>query len=263
MGATKSMNPESHENMVRYFFVELLESAFNLALSYDPEAIERLKPYHGSVVKVKTLDPDLTFYVVVVDDGIQLCAEHEGPVISRVRMPMGLLARYVLGVGTDSFSDFQDGLKISGDEETLFALVALAREYNLWAICKRIIKSWLPEYENLEDFLSAIRSQDADWMKRLEHLPQSVNQGIELIREQAEIQQIQLREIRAIREQLDADRKASQISTAVGLCLIVVAFLTHNGYIVVPQLQGYSLDTLILLTVALVLLVPQLVRKRR
>lgn len=257
------MNPESHENMVRYFFVEVLESAFNLALSYDPEAIDRLKPYHGSVVKIKTLDPDLTFFVVVVDDGIQLCAEHEGPVISRVRMPMGLLARYVLGVGSEGFAAYEEGFKVSGDEETLMALVEIAKEYNLLAVCKRIIKSWVPEFDSLEDLLSALRSQDADWMRRLEHLPQSVNQGIEMIREQAEIQQIQLREIRAIREQLDADRRASQISTAVGLCLIVAAFLTHNGYIVVPQLQGYSLDTLILLTVALVLLVPQLVRKRR
>ena len=257
------MNPDSHENMVRYFFVEVLEAAFNLALSYDPEALKRLQAFHGAVIKVKTQEPDVTFYVVVVDEGIQLYAEHEGPVTSRVRLPMGLFARYILGVGTDSDVDYQQGLKVSGDEATLMALVEIARDYNLWAICKRIIRSWLPEYDSLEDFLGALRSQDADWMKRLEHLPQLVNQGIEMIREQAEIQQIQLREIRAIREQLDADRRASQISTAIGLCLIVAAFLTHNGLLIVPQLESYSLDTLILLVVALVLLIPQLLRRKR
>lgn len=255
------MNPENQENMVRYFFVEVLEAAFNLALSSDGEALERLRPYHGAVIKVKTIDPDISFFVVVVDEGIQLFAEHEGPVTARVRLPMGLFARYVLGVGDGNFFMESDSIKVSGDEDTLLALVAIAQDFNLWRLCKRILKSWLPQFDSLEEFLAALRSQDADWMARLEHLPQLVNQGIEMIRDQAELQQVQLREIRAIRTQLDADRRASQISTAIGLCLIVVAFLAHNGYLQVPQLEEYSLDTLILIILAMVLLIPRLVRK--
>lgn len=255
------MNPENNENMVRYFLVEVLEAAFNLALSYDPEALERLQAHHGAVIKIKTQDPDISFFVVIVDDGIQLCAEHEGPVTARVRMPMGLFARYVLGVSDSNFFMDVDSLKMSGDEQTLLELVEIAQDFNLWRICKRILKSWLPQFDSLEELLNALRSQDADWMARLEHLPQLVNQGIEMIRDQAELQQVQLREIRAIRRQLDADRRASQISTAIGLCLIVVAFLAHNGYLQLPQLEGLSLDTLVLLVVAMVLLIPRLVRK--
>lgn len=256
------MNPENNDNMVRYFFVEVLEAAFNLALSYDPEAQSRLQAHYGAVIKIKTQDPDISFFVVVVDEGIQLFADHEGPVTARVRLPMGLFARYLLGVGeTNIFLDAEN-LRVSGDEDTLLALAQIASDFNLWRICKRILKSWLPQFDSLEELLNALRSQDADWMARLEHLPQLVNQGIEMIREQAELQQIQLREIRAIRQQLDADRRASQISTAVGFCLIVVAFLAHNGYLQVPRIEGMSLDTLILLIVAMVLLVPRLVRKR-
>lgn len=255
------MNPENNENMVRYFFVEVLEAAFNMALSYDPEALNRLQAYHGSVIKIKTYDPDVSFFVVIVDDGIQLFAEHEGPVTARIRLPMGLLARYVLGVGDAGFATDDFGLKMSGDEQTLVELAAIAQDFNLWRIVKRTLKSWLPQFDSLEDLLNALRSQDADWMARLEHLPQLVNQGIEMIRDQAELQQLQLREIRAIRQQLDADRRASQISTAIGLCLIVVAFLAHNGYLQVPQLEGMSLDTVIMVVVALVLLIPRLVRK--
>lgn len=256
------MNLENNDNMVRYFFVEVLEAAFNLALSYDPEAQARLQVHHGAVIKIKTQDPDISFFVVVVDEGIQLFAEHEGPVTARVRLPMGLFARYVLGVGESNFFLDAENLKVSGDEGTLLALAQIASDFNLWRICKRILKSWLPQFDSLEELLNALRSQDADWMARLEHLPQLVNQGIEMIREQAELQQVQLREIRAIRQQLDADRRASQISTAIGFCLIVVAFLAHNGYLQVPRIEGISLDTLILLIVAMVLLVPRLVRKR-
>lgn len=255
------MNPENHENMVRYFFVEVLEAAFNLALSYDRAALNQLRQHHGAVIKIKTYDPDISFFVVVVDEGIQLFAEHEGPVTARVRLPMGLFARYVLGVGSENFFMDQDGLKVSGDEEVLLQLAQIAQDFNLWQICKRILRNWLPQFDSLEDLLTALRSQDADWMARLEHLPQLVNQGIEMIRDQAELQQLQLREIRAIRAQLDADRRASQISTVVGLCLIVVAFLAHNGYLQVPQLEEYSFETLVLVVVAMVLLVPRLVRK--
>ena len=257
------MNPENNENMVRYFFVEVLEAAFNLALSQDPGALERLEPQHGAVIKIKTQDPDISFFVVVVDEGIQLFAEHEGPVTARVRMPMGVFARYVLGVGDSPANFLADtgNIRVSGDEQTLLELATIASDFNLWRICKRILKSWLPQFDSLEDLLTALRSQDADWMARLEHLPQLVNQGIEMIRDQAELQQIQLREIRAIRKQLDADRRASQISTAIGLCLIVVAFLAHNGYLQLPQLQAYSFETMVLVVVALVLLIPRLVRK--
>lgn len=255
------MNPENHENMVRYFFVEVVEAALNLALSQDPQALHQLQAHHGSVIKIKTQEPDISFFVVVVEDGVQICTEHEGPVTARIRLPMGLFARYVLGIADDGFSLAEQDIKISGDEETLMALSEIAVEFNLWNVCKRILRNWLPEFNSWEDILLALRSQDADWMKRLEHLPQLVNSGIEMIREQAEIQQIQLREIGAIREQLDADRRASQISTAIGLCLIVVAFLSHNGYLQVPQLEGFSLDTMILLAVAMTLLVPRLLRR--
>ncbi|MDX1692677.1 MAG: hypothetical protein R3208_02860 [Ketobacteraceae bacterium] len=257
------MNPENNENMVRYFFVEVLEAAFNLALSYDAEALDRLQAYHGAVIKIKTQEPDISFFVVVVDEGIQLFAEHEGPVTARIRLPMGLFARYVLGVGDtpDNIYTGAESIRVSGDEQTLLELARIARDFNLWRLCKRILKSWLPQFNSLEDLLTALRSQDADWMARLEHLPQLVNQGIEMIRDQAELQQIQLREIRAIRKQLDADRRASQISTAIGLCLIVVAFLAHNGYLQVPQLEAYSFESLVLVIVALVLLIPRLVRK--
>jgi len=42
------------------------------------------------------------------------------------------------------------------------------------------------------------------------------------------------------------------------LILIIVAFLTHNGYLEMLAVNDMSLDTMIVLTVAVVLLVPRL-----
>ena len=82
------------------------------------------------------------------------------------------------------------------------------------------------------------------------------------VRMQGELLQQQADEIREIRRQLDGDRRANQISTLIGFCLIVVAFLAHNGYLQVPQIEGLSFDTVLLLILSMVLLIPRLLARR-
>jgi hypothetical protein len=83
-----------------------------------------------------------------------------------------------------------------------------------------------------------------------------------MVRHQGEIQALQMQELRIIRMQLESDRRTSQISTLIGFCLIIVAFMAHNGYLQLQPLQMVSFDTAIMLIVAMVLLVPRLLRKK-
>ena len=44
--------------------------------------------------------------------------------------------------------------------------------------------------------------------------------------------------------------------------LLVVAFLAHNGYLQVPQLESISMDTLVLVILSMVILIPRMISGR-
>ncbi|MBV1921820.1 MAG: hypothetical protein KUG73_14175, partial [Pseudomonadales bacterium] len=131
-------------------------------------------------------------------------------------------------------------------------------EYSVWALLRKIIQYWLPEFESFEDVLKALREHEPAWMSRIEHLPQLVNETLVMLKEQNLAQQKQSDEISRIRMMLESDRRANQLSTVIGFVLIIVAFLTHNGYLEVLAVNDMPLDTMIMLTLAVVLLVPRL-----
>lgn len=252
---------ETNESMIRYLVLEVVEAAINLALSYEPEALERLRDHNGRVVRIKTTAPDWMFFVAICHDGVQLFAEYEETVDARLTLPTALLAQYILGSDNGDVQG-AEGVRVSGDLLLLSELLRILQEFSIWAVCKRILNNWLPDFEGFSGLIEALKNHDPAWIVRLEHLPQLANETLLTVRMQGEIQQQQMQEIRAIRRQLDADRRASQISTAIGFCLIVVAFLAHNGYLQVPVIEGMSLDTVLLLILSMVLLIPRLLGRR-
>lgn len=255
------MSTDSNEPIGQMLVVELLEAAINQALSIDSEVIERLRVHSGRVIRVKTHDPDFSFYLALCDDGVQLFSDHEGPIDARLRMSSWMFARHVLGVApgeNEGHTDSGEKVKISGDAELLAEVFDIMADYSVWALLRRIIQQWLPEFESLEDILRALREHEPAWMSRIEHLPQLVNETLVMLKKQSRSQESQSEEIGQIRQMLESDRRANQISTAVGFVLIIVAFLTHNGNLNIEAFNGVSLDTMIMLIVAMVLLVPRL-----
>lgn len=252
---------ENDESMIRYLVLEVIEAAVNLALSNEPDALQRLREHKGRVVRIKTTAPDWMFFVVLCDDGVQLFSEYEEVVDARLTLPTTLLAQYVLGTD-DADIEGAEGVRASGDLVLLADVLKVVQDFSIWAVCKRILNNWLPEFEGFGGLIEALKNHDPAWIVRLEHLPQLANETLMAVRVQGELQQKQMEEIRDIRRQLDADRRANQISTLIGFCLIVVAFLAHNGYLQVPQLEGMSLDTILLLILSMVLLIPRLMGRR-
>ncbi len=247
--------------MIRYLVMEVLEGAVNLALSYEPMAQERLNDHIGRVLRVKTTAPDWMFFLAICEDGIQIFSEYEEVVDARITLPSTLLTQYVLGSSAESFAD-AEGVRISGDLEFLNEVMQIALEFSIWGAVKRLLSSWLPEFEGLTGLLDAIKHHDPAWIVRLEHLPQLANETLMAVRAQGQLLQQQTQEIESIKQQLQADRRANRISTIIGFCLIVAAFLAHNGYLTVLPLAGMSLDTLVLLILSMVILIPRLISGR-
>jgi len=256
------MSLETNESMIRYLVLEVMEAAINLALANEPEALERIAEHKGRVVRVKTTGPDWMFFVSLCDDGVQLFAEFEESVDARLTLPTTLLAQYVLGTGGSAELQGAEGVRVSGDLIMLAELLQVVQEFSIWALCKRVLNNWLPEFDGFNGLIEALKNHDPAWIVRLEHLPQLANETLLAVRLQHETQQKMLAEIEGIRQQLDADRRANRISTVIGFCLIIVAFLAHNGFLEVPQIEHLSFDTLILLILSMVLLVPRLLGRR-
>ncbi len=255
------MQNNNDESMIRYLVSEVVESAINMALSHEPQALERLQDHQGRVLRVKTTNPNWMFFLAIHEEGVQLFLEYEEVVDARITLPTSSLTQYVLGASADSLDD-AEGVRVSGDVDFLNDVMGITLEFSLWNLVKRILNSWLPEFEGLAGLIEALKNHDPAWIVRLEHLPQLANETLLTVKAQGEVQQQQMQELTYIKNQLAADRRANRISTAIGFCLIVVAFLSHNGYLQVPQLQNISFETLVLLILSMVILIPRMISGR-
>lgn len=260
------MSTEQPESMAGMLVTELMESAINLALTNDPQALEQLADHTGKVIRIKTIDPHAVFYLTVCDSGIQLAMHHEDMVNARVRLPAALLARLLVGGQSLGGDNLVNDVRVAGDEQLLRDLLAVAVDFNLWQVSKKIVQRWLPEFQSFEDLLRLLREQDPAWLARLEHLPQLTHETFQAVREMRTLQNEQLDELRRLRQQLDRDRRAGQVSTVIGLVMIVAAFLAHNGYLDWGTLDWNNavpaFNELMMLIVALVILVPRLMGRR-
>ena len=260
------MSAEQPESMTGMLVTELMESAINLALSNDPKALEQLADHTGKVVRIKTVDPHAVFYLTVCETGIQLALHHEDMVNARVRLPSALLVRLLVGGQTWGGDNLDGEVRVAGDEALLRDLLLVAVDFNLWHVTKKIVQRWVPEFQSFEDLLRLLREQDPAWLARLEHLPQLTHEALQGIREMRALQLEQMNELSRLRTQLDRDRRAGQVSTVIGLVMVVAAFLAHNGYLDAGSFDigrtTPAFSEMLMLILALVILVPRLMGRR-
>lgn len=252
--------------MAGMLVTELMESAINLALGNDPKALEQLSDHTGKVIRVKTVDPHAVFYLTIAEAGIQLAMHHEDMVNARVRLPATLLARLLVGGQSWGGDSVLSEVRVAGDEQLLRDVLAVAIDFNLWHVTKKIVQRWLPEFQSFEDLLRLLREQDPAWLARLEHLPQLTHETFQAVQDMRAMQAEQIAELKHLRRQLDRDRRAGQVSTVIGLVMIVAAFLAHNGYLEGGAMGwgklGPAFNEMLMLIVALVILIPRLMGRR-
>lgn len=255
------MSAQNDESIFRYLLAEVVEGAVNSALAYEPMAKEHLRDHLGRVLRIKTTDPDWIVFVAICDDGIQLYADYEDFVDARITLPASLVTQTFLNNNKRPLTQMKE-VRCSGDLDFIEDVLAIARQFNLWTLITRLFQSWMPEASNVSQLIEALKHNDPAWVDRLQHLPQLANETLMAVRDQGEMLYRQEQEIALVKAQLMADRRTNRISTLIGFCLILVAFLAHNGYLKVPAVENISLDTLILLILSMVILIPRFISGR-
>jgi ubiquinone biosynthesis protein UbiJ len=100
----------------REAFFALIESAFNRWMRLDPEAMPRLAPLHGKVIRIQVLGLGLELYLVPGPDGMQVYPELDAPPDCSLSGPPLALARLgKVGGGQDEL--FAGRVRIDGDTE--------------------------------------------------------------------------------------------------------------------------------------------------
>ncbi len=93
-----------------------LESALDLYLKQDPEALRRCGGMEGKVIALDIAGLGVSLYFLPGPDGIQVLGHYEGQADTRLRgSPMGI-GRMVLGSRDDTL--FEGAVDIEGDTET-------------------------------------------------------------------------------------------------------------------------------------------------
>ncbi|HET8707175.1 MAG TPA: SCP2 sterol-binding domain-containing protein [Pseudomonadales bacterium] len=227
------MTADNSEPIARYMLLSVLESAFNTALRQDPQAIEALQSHCGRIIRVKGHSPRFSCYMMLCEDGIQIFADHEGEVDARIRGSSSLMAMQLLGPRKEPFEWGE--IVVTGNEELVQELGAIAARFNLWNIVNSLLLEWLPEHEGLRDILKAIRNNDPAWMERIQHLPALLDDTVLEIRRQREIQQLQLEEIRALHSTLGGGKRNWIL--ICGVLLVLLGAVNAVGWIDLSALQ--------------------------
>jgi ubiquinone biosynthesis protein UbiJ len=93
-----------------------LETALELYLKQEPEALQRASGLHGKVISIDLSGTGLTLYFLPDPDGVQVLSHYEGRVDTQLSgTPLGF-AQLALDSREDAL--FQGAVKIVGDTET-------------------------------------------------------------------------------------------------------------------------------------------------
>ena len=121
---------EQQRSLTRFLTLGALETVLNQALALEGQAATRLTALHGTVVRIRLEKPATSIYMLLVEDGVEILHDYEGPVDIRVRTSLGALLQWLLAPAADLADD--DRIRITGSEPQLSILLAAVAEVDLW-----------------------------------------------------------------------------------------------------------------------------------
>lgn len=208
--------------MVRQWMMSIAESAMNKALHIHPESESLLRPLCGHVIRIKTHDPYLSFYLSFDHDGVQVLGFYDGLVSARVHGSASYFLRMLFS-GSELRESPERHIRVIGDRALTANLFQLAQAWDFWDICRRLINEWLPKHEGFNDIVTVLKAYDPAWVERLQYLPQTMSQTLSELKQVNEVQQAQLQEIRQIKSMLEQQRKIHHFTLTVGVIFCLVA----------------------------------------
>lgn len=236
------MRLDSNQSMVQLMLLSVVEAAINQALSSDPVSLATLSEFHGKVVRIKTVAPYLSLYILICEDGVHIHYQHDGAVDARVRAPAASLAWYIFGPPKVDVSRDENLITVAGDRYLVDKLAAVAQEFNIWLSVQRILEEWLPQYETFDELWRSLKNRDPIWVERLQYLPQMLNDALVQLRRNGDMQERQLDEMKAIRSSLASQQRFHTRIMMVGSVAVVVGLLSVAGYVRLPWQHPPPID---------------------
>ena len=244
---------EEQRSLTRFLTLGALETVLNQALALDGQAAARLSALHGTVVRIRLDKPATSLYILLVEDGIEVLHDYEGPVHIRVRTSLGALLQWLLAPAADLADD--DRIRITGNEPQLGLLLSAVAEFDLWTAMRR----WLDEHVRIEDLLALLRREDPRWLARLDQVCGQVEQIANELGRQRLLQEEILDAVLGLKRGMRRERRLDLLFLSSGMTLLFGAFATATGQLPLLLLHAETgMQTLVLASLGLTLILSRL-----
>jgi ubiquinone biosynthesis protein UbiJ len=240
---------DEQPSITRFLVLGALETILNQMLDMSPEARERLKVLHGTVIRVRIERPMAVLYLLVYEDGVEVMQDYEGHVDLRVRAPMGALLHWL--AAPDSPLPDDEGIRLLGPEELIRQLNDAMNALSIW----EGLRQWLEHHVRLDRVLSLLRREDPEWLVHLQGLPGQLTELSRELARQRLLQEDILEEIRSLKTDLRRERRLDMAMLVLGLGCLVAALATATGHPALPVASiSADLQTLLLASLGLTLI---------
>lgn len=222
-----------------------LETLINAFVDVDPETHEQVRAHAGLIVRVKTSDPFLVFYMHFTPEGIEFSSRSPGSASVRLGGTLLTLAGALLG---GHGLDTPGKIRVWGDNEEVAWLLDLMRQFNLRTSAQR----WLRDHLHLGDFWQKLSLHDPSFISDLMPMPGLMREA--------------LAEIRTLRKQLEAQQEAweeqqralqQQRRWDIGMMALVLTTLLIAllpGSTLVERLHGLTTERMLWIALTLALI---------
>lgn len=223
----------------------LLETLINGFIDIDPDTRAQISAHAGLIMRVKTSDPFMLFYVVLTPEGVELYSHNPGP--SKIRIGGSVLALSGALFGGDALRD-ADNVRIWGDNDNVFWFTELLRQYNL----RTAAQLWLREHLNLKELLQKVNRHDPSWLSDLMPMPGMMREAMtELRKHRIQLQEQEVRLEQAL-GQLRAKRQRDVAAYSLALLVLLITLLP--GASIEQRLHALMPDQVIGIAVVFILM---------
>lgn len=210
---------EPSTSALEAFFLGVLEASVNRILAFDPDSVSKLSELTGTVIRIKTTEPEWAFYVLFSESGIQVAPFYDGIVDARINTTSAHLLSLFFSK-KNNLNLFDPDLKVSGDPALIETFFLTIKQYDMLAMSQHVLLEWFPDLNHWPHFVEKLSAARPDWWDTLLELPGQFQRNHQELQQSLRVQQDILQELREIR--LSMEGRQQQVSSRTVSVMIVV-----------------------------------------
>ncbi len=236
--------------LAQHVWLGLVETLLNGFIDLDGPTGDRVVELSGLIVRVKLLDPFLSFYLYFTPEGIEVCDVAPGPARVRINARVYDLMRVLLGRPARGRSG-RPRVRMWGDADSIVALESLLQDFNL----RTRASEWLQSHLDMKSVWERIRRHDPSWLQDFVPLPGLMREALAELRQLNRNLQAQQDEMERFRANLGKQRRQD-------LVFLLLAFVALSGGLTggfsAAALAAMNAERVLLIVVGLALVASRL-----